>query len=232
MSEMNKLRLPVQLPGDHRLHQTGRCHLHPDGLQRRPSCLLSSFGNATNWKSGGLLASIVLSGNLRSKDPETKAAFDASMKKLKLTKSEIDAVWNPCHLRHEQDLQQCLPRQQRKHPHRRRDRPCPEPGRPDPADGATNPFPLLPSWSNYFSKLNKFQKQLAEVYDIDYIAIPYAQTELDGHPTVSGHGSSLRKTSALSRMGELTVNAVLANEKHKASFCQLMWHCSQLSSPL
>ena len=24
-------------------------------------------------------------------------------------------------------------------------------------------------------------------YDIDYIAIPYAQTELDGHPTVAGH---------------------------------------------
>ena len=53
--------------------------------------------------------------------------------------------------------------------------------------GATNPVPLLPSWSNYFSKLNRFQKQLAEVYDIDYIAIPYAQTELDGHPTVAGH---------------------------------------------
>ena len=43
-----------------------------------------AFGNATNWKSEDL-ASIVLSGNLRSKDPETKAAFDASMKKLKLT---------------------------------------------------------------------------------------------------------------------------------------------------
>ena len=52
-----------------------------------------AFGNATNWKSEDL-ASIVLSGNLRSKDPETKAAFDASMKKLKLTKSEVDAVWN------------------------------------------------------------------------------------------------------------------------------------------
>lgn len=63
-----------------------------------------AFGNATNWKSEDL-ASIVLSGNLRSKDPETKAAFDASMKKLKLTKSEVDAVWKPCHLRHEQDLQ-------------------------------------------------------------------------------------------------------------------------------
>ena len=36
-----------------------------------------AFGNATNWKSEDL-ASIVLSGNLRSKDPETKAAFDAS----------------------------------------------------------------------------------------------------------------------------------------------------------
>ena len=53
--------------------------------------------------------------------------------------------------------------------------------------GATNPVPLLPSWSNYFSKLNNYEKQLADVYGATYVSIPFAQTELDGHPTVSGH---------------------------------------------
>ena len=53
--------------------------------------------------------------------------------------------------------------------------------------GATNPVPLLPSWSEYFSKLNNYEKQLADVYGATYVSIPFAQTELDGHPTVSGH---------------------------------------------
>ena len=145
-----------------------------------------AIGNATNWKSEDL-ASIVLSGNLRSKDPETRAAFQASMKKLKLTKSETDAVWNlvtsgmnkictdaypvsTANIRSVVETVRAL-----------------NPDAQILLIGATNPVPLLPSWSNYFNKLNKFQKQLAEVYDIDYVAVPYAQTELDGHPTVSGH---------------------------------------------
>ena len=129
----------------------------------------------------------MLSGNLRSKDPETRAAFQASMKKLKLTKSETDAVWNlvtsgmskictnaypvsTANIRSVVETVRAL-----------------NPDAQILLIGATNPVPLLPSWSNYFNKLNKFQKQLAEVYDIDYVAVPYAQTELDGHPTVSGH---------------------------------------------
>ena len=145
-----------------------------------------AFGNATNWKSEDL-ASIVLSGNLRSKDPETKAAFDASMKKLKLTKSEVDAVWNLATSGMSKICNNAYPVSSANI------RTVVETVRALNPDaqilliGATNPVPLLPSWSNYFSKLNKFQKQLAEVYDIDYIAIPYAQTELDGHPTVAGH---------------------------------------------
>ena len=145
-----------------------------------------AFGHATNWKSEDL-ASIVLSGNLRSKDPETKAAFDASMKKLKLTKSEVDAVWNLATSGMSKICNDAYPVSSANI------RTVVETVRALNPDaqilliGATNPVPLLPSWSNYFSKLNKFQKQLAEVYDIDYIAIPYAQTELDGHPTVAGH---------------------------------------------
>ena len=52
-----------------------------------------SFGEATNWKSADL-ASIVLSGNLRDRDQDTEAALNESLKKLSLTRSEKDAVWN------------------------------------------------------------------------------------------------------------------------------------------
>ena len=38
--------------------------------------------------------SIVLSGNLRDRDQDTEAALDESLKKLSLTRSEKDAVWN------------------------------------------------------------------------------------------------------------------------------------------
>lgn len=145
-----------------------------------------AIGNATNWKSEDL-ASIVLSGNLRSNDPETKAAFQASMKKLKLTKSETDAVWNLVTSGMNQICTDAYPTATANI------RTVVETVRnlnPDAQIlliGATNPVPLLPSWSSYFNKLNKFQKQLAEVYNITFVPVPYAQTELDGHPTVSGH---------------------------------------------
>ena len=41
-----------------------------------------------------------------------------------------------------------------------------------------SPVPLLPSWSNYFSKLNNYEKQLADVYGATYVSIPFAQTEM------------------------------------------------------
>lgn len=109
------------------------------------------------------------------------------MKKLKLTKSEVDAVWNLATSGMSKICNDAYPVSSANI------RTVVETVRALNPDaqilliGATNPVPLLPSWSNYFSKLNRFQKQLAEVYDIDYIAIPYAQTELDGHPTVAGH---------------------------------------------
>lgn len=145
-----------------------------------------AIGNATDWKSEDL-ASIVLSGNLRSNDPETKAAFDASLKKLKLTKSETDAVWTLVTSGMNKICNDAYPVSTANI------RTVVETVRAMNPDaqilliGATNPVPLLPSWSNYFNKLNKFQKQLADVYGITYVAVPYAQTELDGHPTVSGH---------------------------------------------
>ena len=53
--------------------------------------------------------------------------------------------------------------------------------------GYTNPVPLLPAWNRYFSKLNRFAKDLATQEGLTYVAIPRAQTAADGHPTVKGH---------------------------------------------
>ena len=53
--------------------------------------------------------------------------------------------------------------------------------------GYTNPVPLLPAWNRYFSKLNRFAKDLATQEGLIYVDIPRAQTAADGHPTVKGH---------------------------------------------
>ena len=126
-----------------------------------------SFGEATNWKSEDL-ASIVLSGNLRGR-------------------SEKDAVWNLFFSGMNKICENAYPESSS---NLRQIVATVKELNPDAQIliiGATNPVPLLPSWSDYFSKLNNYEKQLADVYGATYVSIPFAQTELDGHPTVSGH---------------------------------------------
>ena len=144
------------------------------------------LGEATNWKSADL-ASIVLSGNLRDRDQDTEAALDESLKKLSLTRSEKDAVWNLFFSGMNKICENAYPESSS---NLRQIVAAVKELNPDAQIliiGATNPVPLLPSWSNYFSKLNNYEKQLADVYGATYVSIPFAQTELDGHPTVSGH---------------------------------------------
>ena len=145
-----------------------------------------SFGEATNWKSEDL-ASIVLSGNLRDRDQDTEAALNESLKKLSLTRSEKDAVWNLFFSGMNKICENAYPESSS---NLRQIVATVKELNPDAQIliiGATNPVPLLPSWSDYFSKLNNYEKQLADVYGATYVSIPFAQTELDGHPTVSGH---------------------------------------------
>ena len=145
-----------------------------------------SFGEATNWKSEDL-ASIVLSGNLRGSSKETEDSLNESLKKLSLTRSEKDAVWNLFFSGMNKICENANPESSS---NLRQIVAAVKELNPDAQIliiGATNPVPLLPSWSNYFSKLNNYEKQLADVYGATYVSIPFAQTELDGHPTVSGH---------------------------------------------
>ena len=145
-----------------------------------------SFGEATDWKSEDL-ASIVLSGNLRGGNTEAESALSESLKKLQLTRDEKNAIWElffsgmgkiceNAYPESTENLRQIVDTVKTLNPDAQ-----------ILIIGATNPVPLLPSWSNYFNKLNTYEQQLAEVYGATYVAIPWAQTELDGHPTVSGH---------------------------------------------
>ena len=145
-----------------------------------------AFGEATNWKSEDL-ASIVLSGNLRGGNTEAESALNESLKKLQLTRDEKNAIWElffsgmgriceNAYPESTENLRQIVDTIKTLNPDAQ-----------ILIIGATNPVPLLPSWSNYFNKLNTYEQQLADVYGATYVSIPWAQTELDGHPTVSGH---------------------------------------------
>ena len=145
-----------------------------------------AFGEATDWKSEDL-ASIVLSGNLRDGNTEAEGALNESLKKLQLTRDEKNAIWElffsgmgkiceNAYPESTENLRQIVDTIKTLNPDAQ-----------ILVIGATNPVPFLPSWTNYFNKLNTYEQQLAEVYGVTYVSIPWAQTELDGHPTVSGH---------------------------------------------
>ena len=142
------------------------------------------LGNATNWKTEEA-ASIVLSGDLR-----TAGGFNAlvkSLKKYKLTTAEVNATWNlltsgmakicneayPVTTANLETIVQTIREL--------------NPDAQILLVGYTNPVPLISCWSKFFNKMNRYEKKLAAEYDLTYVAIPNTKTELDGHPTVSGH---------------------------------------------
>ncbi len=146
-------------------------------------CIVA-LGNATNWKTEEA-ASIVLSGDLR-----TAGGFNAlvkSLKKYKLTTAEVNATWNlltsgmakicneayPVTTANLETIVQTIREL--------------NPDAQIILVGYTNPVPLISCWSKFFSKMNRYEKKLAAEYDLTYVAIPNTKTELDGHPTVSGH---------------------------------------------
>lgn len=142
------------------------------------------LGNATNWKTEEA-ASIVLSGDLR-----TAGGFNSlvkSLKKYKLTTAEVNATWNlltsgmakicneayPVTTSNLETIVQTIREL--------------NPDAEIILVGYTNPVPLISCWSKFFNKMNRYEKKLAAEYDLTYVAIPNTKTELDGHPTVSGH---------------------------------------------
>ncbi len=154
-------------------------------------CIVA-LGNATNWKTEEA-ASIVLSGDLRSVDGFR--ALVKSLKKYKLTTDEVNATWNlltsgmgkicnDAYSVTSANLETIVNEVRELNPDAK-----------IILVGYTNPVPLLSCWSKFFNKMNLYEKQLAERYDLTYVAIPNTKTELDGHPTVSGHKYIARQLS-------------------------------------
>ena len=150
------------------------------------------LGNATNWKTEEA-ASIILSGDLR-----TAAGFSAlakSLNKYKLTTAEVNATWklltygmgqicNDAYPTASENLRLIVEEIRKLNPDAQ-----------ILLIGYTNPVPLISCWTKYFNKMNKYEKELASVYGLTYVSIPYTKTELDGHPTVSGHKYIARQIS-------------------------------------
>ena len=146
---------------------------------------VAGLWNATNHKSDAL-ASTILSGNLRSSGSAVSTILKC-IKDMELTKEEKNASWKLitsdmakiCDRIYPQTTSALISVVQeiRKL----------NPDAQILLMGYTDPVPFIPCWHNYFRKLNKFEKQLAETYDLTYVAIPKAKTDLDVHPTIQGH---------------------------------------------
>ena len=145
------------------------------------------LGNATNWKSEKLAATI-LAGDLRNEGSgSTMSAIYRSIKAMDLTKAERDATWNLLFSGMSKICDETYPKTSAALISIVQEIRKLNPDAQIILIGYTNPVPLIPCWRSYFSKLNKFEKQIAKTYDLTYVAIPNTETTLDVHPTIKGH---------------------------------------------
>ena len=149
-------------------------------------CIVA-LGNATNWKSEKLAATI-LAGDLRNEGSgSTMSAIYRSIKAMDLTKAERDATWNLLFSGMSKICAETYPKTTAALISIVQEIRNLNPDAQIILVGYTNPVPLIPCWRSYFNKLNKFEKQIAKTYNLTYVAIPNTETTLDVHPTIKGH---------------------------------------------
>lgn len=149
-------------------------------------CIVA-LGNATNWKSEKLAATI-LAGDLRNEGSgSTMSAIYRSIKAMDLTKAERDATWNLLFSGMSNICDETYPKTTAALISIVQEIRNLNPDAQIILVGYTNPVPLIPCWRSYFNKLNKFEKQIAKTYNLTYVAIPNTETTLDVHPTIKGH---------------------------------------------
>lgn len=149
---------------------------------------LVALGNATNWKSEQLVATMV-SGVLREPSFENLQRLNSDLSRLRLTREErkattqlllgggTDAICEQAYQDAAVHMPQVVAQLRALNP-----------------DvqiilvGYTNPVPLLPEWTQLFRRLNALGKSLAaQNENVTYVPIPFTMTATDAHPTVSGH---------------------------------------------
>lgn len=149
-------------------------------------CIVA-LGNATNWKSEKLAATI-LAGDLRNEGSgSTMSAIYRSIKAMDLTKAERDATWNLLFSGMSKICDETYPKTTAALISIVQEIRNLNPDAQIILVGYTNPVPLIPCWRSYFNKLNKFEKQISKTYNLTYVAIPNTETTLDVHPTIKGH---------------------------------------------
>lgn len=144
------------------------------------------LGEATNWKSEQL-AGLMVSGALRDFNFQKLGLFLEALNRMTLTFDEsratnrllfrgMDEICDQAYTNVTNSLPQIVAGIRALNPDAK-----------IVLLGYTNPVPLLPAWNRYFSKLNRFAKDLAAQEGLIYVGIPRTQTAADGHPTVKGH---------------------------------------------
>ena len=149
---------------------------------------LVALGNATNWKSEQLVATIV-SGVLRTPSFENLQRLNSDLSRLRLTREErkattqlllgggTDAICEQAYQDAAVNMPQVVAQLRALNPDAQ-----------IILVGYTNPVPLLPEWTQLFRRLNALGKSLAaQNENVTYVPIPFAMTATDAHPTVSGH---------------------------------------------
>ena len=149
---------------------------------------LVALGNATNWKSEQLVATMV-SGVLREPSFENLQRLNSDLSRLRLTREErkattqlllgggTDAICEQAYQEAAVHMPQVVAELRALNPDAQ-----------IILLGYTNPVPLLPEWTQLFRRLNALSKSLAaQNENVTYVPIPFAMTAADAHPTVSGH---------------------------------------------
>ena len=149
---------------------------------------LVALGNATNWKSEQLVATMV-SGVLREPSFENLQRLNSDLSRLRLTREEkqattqlllgggTDAICEQAYQEAAVNMPQVVAELRALNPDAQ-----------IILLGYTNPVPLLPEWTQLFRRLNALSKSLAaQNENVTYVPIPFAMTATDAHPTVSGH---------------------------------------------
>ena len=149
---------------------------------------LVALGNATNWKSEQLVATMV-SGVLREPSFENLQRLNSDLSRLRLTREErkattqlllgggTDAICEQAYQEAAVNMPQVVAELRALNPDAQ-----------IILVGYPNPVPLLPEWTQLFRRLNALGKSLAaQNENVTYVPIPFAMTATDAHPTVSGH---------------------------------------------
>ena len=149
---------------------------------------LVALGNATNWKSEQLVATMV-SGVLREPSFENLQRLNSDLSRLRLTREErkattqlllgggTDAICEQAYQDAAVNMPQVVAELRALNPDAQ-----------IILVGYTNPVPLLPEWTQLFRRLNALAKNLAaQNENVTYVPVPFALTATDAHPTASGH---------------------------------------------